>query len=265
MRPHASGRTLVGFDAASLSKSRRARIARHLASCPRCRARLQSLRELREEITEATALEAPDRLASIMDRIAGGESILLPVPPAGGSTAAPPGRGWSRSRVAAAALGSILLVGGAGLAAAAGVVPLPRFLGGSLDTDRATEAVPATGGLSVPVPADGLTIELLSPDPALRLRMQVTTDALLSLVGTGPAAAARFRSGSSRVVVEDAEGGSLTIGIPDGPARVRLRVDGVQVLEARGGRMLRRNGTFTETVDVRVGELTTTRRRNRVP
>lgn len=262
MMPHASRRALIDFDSASLSRSRHARIARHLRSCPPCRARLQGLRKLRDDITAATALTAPDRLASIMDRIAGAESVLLPVPPAGGSMAAP-GRGRSGSRVVAAAIGLVLLIGGAGLAAAAGVVPLPRFLSERLGSEGAVDAVPGTGGLAVPVPAQGLTIDLVSPHPSLRLRMELTTEPLLSLVGTGQAAAARFRSGSSRIVVEDAGGGSLAVAVPNGGARVRLRIDGVQLLELRDGLLLHRNGTSSSAVDARIEELTTNRPRNR--
>jgi peroxiredoxin len=96
---HPAEGTLTRFATGELEEAKRARLARHLARCAPCRARVAFVRQLRAGVA---AVQGPPAgaalLARIHDRLSREERVILPVADA----VAPPTR-W-RPRAAAAAL-----------------------------------------------------------------------------------------------------------------------------------------------------------------
>jgi hypothetical protein len=77
---HPTFRTLARFDEDTLSPSRRARVAEHLARCSRCFATVKDLRDIREGILRLTPPEPQEDLwIGIEERLKAGERLLLPV------------------------------------------------------------------------------------------------------------------------------------------------------------------------------------------
>jgi peroxiredoxin len=96
---HPTERALTRFATGDVEEARRAPLARHLAQCAPCRARVAFLRQLKGALS---GLQGPpasaELLARIHDRLSHDEHVILPVSDAGPAPAR-----W-RSRAAAAAL-----------------------------------------------------------------------------------------------------------------------------------------------------------------
>lgn len=79
---HPRFRTLARFADGEPDERHRARVAAHLARCPRCRSTVASLREATVRAREATVPAPPaDALERILARRAAGERVILPTTP----------------------------------------------------------------------------------------------------------------------------------------------------------------------------------------
>jgi peroxiredoxin len=109
---HPRFRTLSRYMDADLSPPARSRVARHLASCPRCRATLTSLRALG---TAAAGLPAPSPPADMAERIlarrAAGERVILPHDRAPAHAPARRGMAAAAAVVFALLAGALLFLG----------------------------------------------------------------------------------------------------------------------------------------------------------
>lgn len=108
MMGHASFRALTRYADSTASRSERAALAEHLARCRRCRAELESIRELGDAARELAQPSLPaggfDR---IHRRIRAGERVILPATEGRGKASRRP---WRRVAAATAAV-AVLAVG----------------------------------------------------------------------------------------------------------------------------------------------------------
>lgn len=259
---HPTAGRVRAFERGELTGRRGTRVAEHLAGCPRCRNVLQRSRAIRAAAAAVTSPSRPPVLDAILERIDGGEELILPV--TGTSDRPAAGRRGSRRgklRTAAAVLVA-LLVTAVGAMGALG--PLGAWVRGVLDArmDVSSAGHPPVAGLDVPIPAEGLTVELAGADPALVVRVEVLPTSpevdgggLAVIEGLGEAAGARFRVGTGRVTVRGAGRGTFRLAVPVGVPRVRLIADGIPVLELREGRIFLRGGVPVDRLEESLGAL----------
>lgn len=243
---HPTFAELRSFAAAEAAPRGRRRTSAHLARCPRCRELVTWTREVTMAAAEATALPAPagswERIAA---RLAAGETVLLPTD---GEAMISDQAGvprWHRSPALRAALLVLVLAGvasatvpGSPLRAWIGrVLPFPAAgseAGVASDADDPAAAAPGTGAsvtrpdarIVVPLVDDALTIRIERPHPDLRIRVRVGGEPEVLVHASGGAAEGRFRRAAGRLTIEEAGEGEVVIGIPAGPGRVSLEVDG---------------------------------------
>jgi hypothetical protein len=69
------------------------------------------------------------------------------------------------------------------------------------------------------------TIEIVTPDPGLELRVRLTDEAELELRATGAAAGATFRSGEGRMTIMRPGAGQILLLLPRRAERIAITVD----------------------------------------
>jgi len=240
---HISTGTLAALDAAGLDQPQRGRVARHLASCARCRERLAWVREVRRAAraaaTEPTSAPA-GAWEAIRERFERGDVVLLP------PLEEPPARATRRRAAWAAAL--VLLAAG-GAAAAVPSSPVRDWLARAWTAVRApapeappTDAAPEAAEPAAPeavllVTADAgaITIAVERPGADVRIRVREWDGAEAEVRATGAAADATFRSAPGRLVIVEPQSGEIRLALPAAVERATIEVDGVAYVVKSGG------------------------------
>lgn len=219
------------------------RVDRHLDGCPRCRARLDRLRERSDRLSGALRtldVPAPDRdprrirQRAEEDREPAGSTsgallkaavLLLAVATAAG--AAVPGspvRDWIVDSVE-----SLLGERAAAPAATQQEAATPE------DSDRQAVSIPVSGRA---------VVTLRGVAPGLRLRVRIVEDPVLSVTGSVD----RFETGDGSVEAVGAAGDDLLVEIPRGVTSGRISADGRLLLEIAEGR-IRVHAPVADTTD----------------
>jgi anti-sigma factor RsiW len=241
MMMHPRMQRLQAYAAGELKGDVRRRTAVHLAQCPRCRATVEWMDDVR---TTARA-DVPSPPAGAWEKIAAraeaGAAVLLPVEPP--ESARPSSLSWTRAaRVAVVAL----LLAGAAAAAMPGswvrtaVEALIPGLGAGAETAvpaEATEATDATPPVTLIIePVGGAVVVALErPDSAVRVHVQITDANELEVRARDHAATATFRSSPGRLTILDAGAGAITLVVPRTLPSMRVAVDGRPLLVREHG------------------------------
>ncbi len=247
---HTRGRTLLHFDGRELTPRKRERVAAHLRDCPRCRERLTWMREVRRVAGAVTVPPGLEVLGRIQERVAAGDSVLLPS--VGESRGAGPDGHRRRSTMVA---GFVLLLTAGGLAAAQSEVVRERASALIASLFGAPAAPAPEAGVDVAVPFSGLTIVLEGVDPSVRLRVSFGEASLLAVVGRGVAAQARFTTAPSRVTVTNVAGGILFIEAPRTAGPITVLLEGTRILNLEGERVRLSDGSLYAQIETSLGEL----------
>lgn len=254
---HPGFRRLRAFAAGELPPAERARVAGHLAGCPRCRRVVASVRALVAAAAEETAPPVPaGAWESILARRAAGEQVILPAadpaPPAAGP--ARRARSWALPRAAA------LVLGVAGIASATVLVPTLRPLwervvgAGPAPAEagapsRPSPAAPtvepaaeppagdAVAGMLV-APVDGaVEIRVERPHPELRIRVRTGAGSRVAVRAVGAASTALFRTAPGRVAIVEPGPGEVQVDLPRSVRDAVLSVDGTPYLRQQDGQL----------------------------
>lgn len=218
-------------------------IAGHLEKCPECRRTLLLLRELPEQVREATSLPIPPEIWSvIVARRSRGYEVILP-------TASGAWGGEARYRRALVRAAALLLI----LTGAASAT-IPGFPGRAwLESHfqrKELGSIGAESDLSPPVErsvrASGILVEPMSGEVAIsftraasgaRAHIRFGEIEQVEITAAGLAADGVFRSGPGRVELLEIGPGQVDLIIPRTLERFSLQIDGTIYLTKEGPRV----------------------------
>lgn len=209
MRPltrHPSLSALRRFESADLTGGGDARLNRHLAECRRCQNEIRRIRAIRTDAAELLGPPVPDdSWTAIQERLEAGEAVVLP--DAGVRSS---GR-WFRVR----SIAGLLLLVGAGAAAALAGPPIAAWATRLFEPPAAAEAPPEAGLATIPQSREVL-VKLTANTSEVTIRVRRGTSPLLEVRGRGAAASAEFVLTGDTIEVFAANGGEILLFIPEG-------------------------------------------------
>jgi hypothetical protein len=232
---------LQAYGAGELTGEPKRSTAAHIAQCPRCRATVDWIHDVRSTIRVEAPEPPANSWAQIAARVQARDAVLLPVEESA------PERGATVRALRVAAITLLIAAGAAAsvprewLRTVADAVLPASWFDGPEDApanEPAQTDAPAGPVILLVEPAAGaLRIALERPRDGVRIHVRMVDASELEVRATGGAAAATFRTSPGRIEIAGADSGAVMLALPRGVASVRIDVDGTPYLLKERGRV----------------------------